>query len=255
MPSMLQAKKEGANLIEFDVSLTKDGVPIILHDDTLERTTNMSGAIREVLFSELRNANANANFVRTSNPEQTDDFVPVPSMVELVRWARSNNMKMLFDVKDSDAVLADSLAALFQELDLYDSSIVCSFFPSVIYRIKRTDPMILTGLTWRRWFISFADLNAQQQRFSGLKHYLALVVDVLHYWGIHTWEPAFLGADMILTERQEISQSFVNNQRSNGREVCAWTVNEVDELLWMRNTLQIPVLTDKPFLINRIVSK
>jgi len=67
--------------------------------------------------------------------------------------------------------------------------------------------------------------------------------------------PLIPWCDMILTERQEISQSFVNDQRDNGREVCAWTVNEVDELVWMRKSLQIPVLTDKPFLIDQINMK
>ncbi|TKR94096.1 hypothetical protein L596_008429 [Steinernema carpocapsae] len=250
MASMIQAKKEGANLIEFDVSLTKDGVPVILHDDTLDRTTNKSGAIRDTLFEDLKDVNANAKFPRKTG---AGAFMAVPTMDELVRWAKENNMKMLFDVKDSDTVLADRLAALFHELDLYDSAIVCSFFPSVIYRVKRTDQKILTGLTWRRWFISYKDLEAKEPRFSGFKHYLTLVADVLHVWGINTWEPSFLGADMILTERREISQGFVNDQRASGREVCAWTVNEVDELRWMHNQLQIPILTDKSFLIKDVI--
>ncbi|KAK0425810.1 hypothetical protein QR680_009399 [Steinernema hermaphroditum] len=252
MASMLQAKREGANLVEFDVSLTKDGVAVVLHDNTLDRTTNMSGAIRDVLHAELKTVNANAKFIRKDGPQGA--FMAIPTMDELVHWAKANDMKMLFDVKDSDVILADRLAALFQELDLYDSAIVCSFFPSIIYRVKRTDPQILTGLTWRRGFIAYEDLQGRQARFSGLKHYVAVVADTIHAWGLHTWEPSFLGADMVLVERKEISESFVNDQRASGREVCAWTVNDVDEMIWMRNRLQIPVLTDKPFLIDQIVS-
>jgi glycerophosphoryl diester phosphodiesterase len=57
------AKSEGADLVEFDVSLTKDGVAVLLHDDTLERTTNCTGLVRDKLFEALRkNCNAAAKF-------------------------------------------------------------------------------------------------------------------------------------------------------------------------------------------------
>lgn len=59
---MFQAKREGADLIEFDVSLTKDDVAVILHDDTLDRTTNMSGAIRDTNFELLKDCNCAATF-------------------------------------------------------------------------------------------------------------------------------------------------------------------------------------------------
>ena len=60
--SMQQAKVEGAELIEFDVSLTKDGIAVLLHDDTLDRTTNMTGAVREFLFKDLASCNCAAKF-------------------------------------------------------------------------------------------------------------------------------------------------------------------------------------------------
>ena len=40
-----QAKLEGTDLIEFDLALTKDGVAVIMHDDDLDRTTNMTGEL------------------------------------------------------------------------------------------------------------------------------------------------------------------------------------------------------------------
>ena len=63
MASFIEAKAEGADLIEFDVSLTKDGVAVLLHDDTLDRTTNFCGPIRQFLFENLSNVNCAAKFV------------------------------------------------------------------------------------------------------------------------------------------------------------------------------------------------
>lgn len=58
-----KAKVEGAQLVEFDVSLTKDGVAVLLHDDTLDRTTNLSGPINAILYKDLKNCNCASKFV------------------------------------------------------------------------------------------------------------------------------------------------------------------------------------------------
>jgi len=247
--SMIQAKKEGADLIEFDVSLTKDGIAVILHDDTLDRTTNLTGPIRDFFYKDLGTVDCAANFKKARG---STTILPLPTLVELVKWAKEHNMKMLFDIKDADECFLSKLVKLFDEHDLYDSSIVCSFFPRIVYKVKRLNPRILTGYTWRRWFITYIDHEGRKPRFNGYKHYIALVVDTLNVWSIKSWLPSFLGVEMVLTERSEISSMFVHQQRHHGREVCAWTVNDINEMVWMRKTLEIPVLTDMPFLVNQI---
>lgn len=248
--SMKQAKAEGADLVEFDVSLTKDGVPVLLHDDTLDRTTNCTGLVREKLFADLRsNCNAAARF-KSASPNSPDN-VPLPTLEELVQWAKTSNVKLLFDIKDADEALVEQLGSLFNRYDLYDAGIVCSFFPRIVYKVKRRHPRIPTGITWRRWFATYQDLDGKCPRFNGLYHYLAMLVDIVHVWSIQTWLPSFLGADMILTERSEITAEFVERQRRSGRSVCAWTVNDLNEITYMRDQLRIPLLTDKPFLLQK----
>ncbi|KAE9553041.1 hypothetical protein FO519_003760 [Halicephalobus sp. NKZ332] len=253
MASFIGAKTEGADLIEFDVSLTKDGVAVILHDDTLDRTTNATGPIRQFLFKDLHHLNCAAKFVPQDFGNVTSvHTAPIVTLEEVVKWAKENNMKMLFDVKDSDAILVEQLNKLFDRYELHNIGIVCSFFPIVVHRIKKLCPNILTGLTWRRWFYSYSDLEGKIPRFSGPAHYLAALLDVLNVWSIKSWLPSFLGVDMILTERSEISDVFVQQQRDYGRYVCAWTVNDLHEMKWMQHTLLIPVLTDRPYLIEKL---
>jgi len=263
--SMAQAKLEGADLIEFDVSLTKDGVAVLLHDDTLDRTTNMSGAIREYLYKDLSMCNCAAKFVAAgktaknttemnNNEQSTGTVLPIPTLEELVHWAKENKMLMLFDVKDADQSLVVTLAQLFKQYDIYQSGIVCSFFPTVVYALKSQQPNILTGLTWRRWFFSYVDIEATIPRFTGARHLLATLLDTIYHWCVVTWLPSFLGVDMVLTERREISSTFVKQQALAGRRVCAWTVNDVREMHWMRDVLNIPFLSDRPALAAQIAS-
>jgi len=54
LAGLRRAHEEGASWVEFDVKLTKDGVPILIHDDTLERTSNGRGAVRDLTLAGIK---------------------------------------------------------------------------------------------------------------------------------------------------------------------------------------------------------
>jgi len=62
--SFAQAVARGADAIEFDVRLSADGIPVVHHDPTVMRTTNGTGEIARMTFSELRKLDAGANFTK-----------------------------------------------------------------------------------------------------------------------------------------------------------------------------------------------
>ncbi|VDL83489.1 unnamed protein product [Nippostrongylus brasiliensis] len=294
MAGFMQAKNDGADLIEFDVALTKDGEAVLLHDDDLDRTTNLSGPIREKTLAQLARANISANFTRTT----TGDLAPVqkegiPTLEHVVKWAVDNDMKMLFDVKDSDpkhtrSVLCEGNIAgavkvcktlktnskedeerkeeensgweqlvriigdLFERYKLYDKAIVCSFYPWVVYLIKQGNQKILSGLTWRRKFFSYKDIENTCPRYTGLKHHLFVLIDIIHVFLLRLVTPWFLGADLLLTNNLDISKSFVMEQKERGLHVAVWTVNDVAEMHWMLEDLSIPILTDHPSYVSKI---
>ncbi len=59
-PVISKAKKNGATAVEFDLEWTSDGVPVILHDDTVDRTTDGHGAISEMTYDDTQKLNAAA---------------------------------------------------------------------------------------------------------------------------------------------------------------------------------------------------
>lgn len=54
------AKENGAQGVEFDLDFTKDGVPVIIHDSTVDRTTDGHGKVRDFTYEEIRRLNASA---------------------------------------------------------------------------------------------------------------------------------------------------------------------------------------------------
>src|SRR3954454_23608769 len=62
LASFREAARLGAGWVELDVKLTQDGVPVVIHDETLNRTTDRQGAVRSMGFAELAEADAGSWF-------------------------------------------------------------------------------------------------------------------------------------------------------------------------------------------------
>lgn len=75
--------EQGADAIELDVRVTADGVPIVLHDPTLERTTNGAGAAARLPLTEVRRADAGRGERVPTLAEVLDRFPTTPLLVEI----------------------------------------------------------------------------------------------------------------------------------------------------------------------------
>ena len=101
-----QAIELGVDALEFDVRLTRDGVPVVIHDPTLDRTTNGRGPVASRTAAELRGLDAGARF--TPDTGRTFPFrgrgLIVPTLEEMI--ARYTRVPFLIEVKVPEAVEA-----------------------------------------------------------------------------------------------------------------------------------------------------
>ena len=99
VPAYILARELGADYLEFDIQLTSDGVPVLFHDDTLERTTNVaeifpqrkSGAVSSFSLSELKRLDAGSWF-NIKNPDRARPSykgLSILSLVEVIKIASS----------------------------------------------------------------------------------------------------------------------------------------------------------------------
>jgi glycerophosphoryl diester phosphodiesterase len=103
LPAFEAAMQRGADAFELDVRLTADGAPVVIHDDTLDRTTDRSGLVRAHTLAELRSVDAGARF--TSDQGRTHPYrggdVRIPTLGEVL-WAFPR-MPMLLEIKEPEA--------------------------------------------------------------------------------------------------------------------------------------------------------
>lgn len=96
MIAFMSAEKAGADGIELDVHLSKDGEIVVIHDLTVDRTTNGSGKVRDLTFTELKQLHANYHFKHFLKP-----VARIPSLREVFDWLKTNRLLCNIEIKNN----------------------------------------------------------------------------------------------------------------------------------------------------------
>jgi glycerophosphoryl diester phosphodiesterase len=129
----------GADMVEVDVTMTADGFAIGLHDDTLDRTTDGSGAPTDRSLAEIRRLDAGRWF----GAEFSGERVPTLSEeLETVRGRILINVEIKPEAIEHGAV--ERVAELIARFEMYDQVVVSSFAPEALRRMKTVDPAVVT---------------------------------------------------------------------------------------------------------------
>ncbi|OCT64110.1 hypothetical protein XELAEV_18045212mg [Xenopus laevis] len=234
------AAQNGATGVELDLEFTGDGVPILMHDDTVERTTDGTGRLQDLTFTDIKKLNAAAKH-RLWNMFDGEN---IPTLKEAVRECLHHNLTIYFDVKGHADQAAEALRHLYVEYpSLYNCSIVCSFEPSVIIKMRQADRNVVTALTHRPW--SLSHLGDGTPRYNTIwKHYWYILMDVLLDWGHHNFLWNLCGVSAFLMQKNYISKEYVEQWNSKGIEVVAWTINNASEKLYYEQVLNSTYITD-----------
>jgi glycerophosphoryl diester phosphodiesterase len=128
--SFLRAEAEGLDGIELDLHLSKDGALVVMHDETLDRTTDGTGPIAERTLEELRRLDAGLG-----------ERIPV---FEEVLDAIGPDLPVQAEIKDAAA--AHALAKVLGERDLLGRVSVLSFHDSALAEIRTLLPDVRTVL-------------------------------------------------------------------------------------------------------------
>lgn len=126
-----RAVKLGCRWIECDVRMTRDGVPVVIHDATVNRTTNGHGRVSQMTNDELQRLNAGKG-------------EKIPTLKEALQFAKKRKVNFVLEIKDPKAL--SKTISLLKTFKLLDHIILSSFSPSVIRHAKQLCATVYTAL-------------------------------------------------------------------------------------------------------------
>lgn len=143
MAAFVEAERVGADGIEFDVHLTKDGELVIIHDETLNRTTTLTGFVKDYTAAELRKADAGLKFSPAFSGEG------IPFLSDVFEWASENKLIMNVELKNDKLhypAIEQKVISLIRHYHLESRVVLSSFNHSSIAEVKRIAPDIERAL-------------------------------------------------------------------------------------------------------------
>lgn len=193
----------GAHALELDVRLTRDDHLVVIHDATVDRTTDGTGAVGSLSLDDIRRLDAAFNY--SADDGQTfplrNSGVSIPRLTEV--FERFPNTPVNIELKDDSLAAAETLCLLVREYGTTPNIIVASFHSKVIRHYRSICPETPTAATagevWRFALLSqlrlenvyrprAAALQVPQNAY-GFRLITPRFIEAAHRWGlkVHVW--------------------------------------------------------------------
>jgi glycerophosphoryl diester phosphodiesterase len=224
LPAFRAAIRDGADGVELDVVLTADRKLLVMHDDTLDRTTSCRGCANSFTLAEAQSC-----FLRDGTGNVTDERPPslAEAYAALPRQALVNIELKVFgdpctDPRTGPVTLARTAVAQVQELRAAPRTIFSSFNDVAVAAVKEADPALYAAL------LSGAPQAGLIGRVTGL--------------GLDAVHPSFSG----------VSGEFVAAAHAAGLQVNVYTVNGRRFLMDALNLGVDAIITDEPAVLRQL---
>jgi glycerophosphoryl diester phosphodiesterase len=149
------ALRQGADGIELDVRISSDGVPVVIHDARLERTTNGAGRVDALSARELGRLDA-GTWLSTRRPALVRSrfrSLRIPLLSEALAWMKEQGCVAYVELKRgraSNGGLEEKVLRVIRETGMVQNVVVISFHHAVLQTLRELDRRIALGLDFTR---------------------------------------------------------------------------------------------------------
>ena len=149
LPAFQRAIDVGADMIELDVQLTSDDVPVVFHDATLEKHSNGFGVLFDFPVEKIRSLDAGSWFSNAFAGEK------IPLLTEVLELAKN---RILLNIEIKPESVTDNagkgieyrVCEMVQLYGMQEQVLISSFDYRVLERVENINPKIKTGLLYNR---------------------------------------------------------------------------------------------------------
>ncbi len=124
----------GVDLIEFDVRMTKDRKLVVIHDLTVDRTTNGKGFVKDLTFNEIKKLDAGKG-------------EKIPSLEEALDFLKDKKPKIVIEIKEVEAI--EDALKIVKKMKIEEKVMIVSFYPEALKKVKEIDSKIETGFLFK----------------------------------------------------------------------------------------------------------
>ncbi|CAL1676833.1 unnamed protein product [Lasius platythorax] len=241
------SKGKGCSAVELDLRLTKDNIPIIFHDPTIERLTGKTGTISEMTWEELRELDISYNHPLRN---KFSDGEKIALLHDALQECLNSEQRIIIDIKETRTDIVQVVLDAYKKYPkLFERGIVSSFNPIIVYMIRKKEPRIVSSLAWRPYYfsrLSYAGLEAPgAARFRNpFKHLAACILEILYEWSLSRFVYYIVGISAILLHKDIVNPRVIERWCERGIRVMAWTVNRPSEKTHFSRLLKVTYLTD-----------
>ena len=212
----------GADGIELDVTLTKDGIPVVIHDDTVDRTTDGHGPIKQMTLEEVRSLDAGAWF------DERFRGIRIPTLAQVLEAVGIRgivNIELKSVMLKTDGLEA-VVAKVIEQAGFGDRVIISSFNPFALNRMANLSPRLPRALLYA------GNLPIYLRR--------AWLRPIAHPSALH---PSY----------RMVTPKLIKWARSKGYAVNTWTVDDPAEMKRLVDLGVNAIITNRPDRLKQVL--
>lgn len=192
----------GADLIETDIQATKDGHIVVMHDTTVDRTTDGTGRVSDLTLEEIKELDAGSYFGSEFEGEE------VPTLIEFLEGFKDRDVVLLVELKDTD--IEAQVIEEIEQTGMEDQVVLQSFNMESLLKVRELNPEITIGFLY-----SAGVPSTPEQRIADAE-------EMLNYATNHGFR--------LNASYGSLSQEFITYMRQRGMMNMHWTFRDEDAL-------------------------
>lgn len=143
---------QGVDYLEFDVQMSRDGELVVIHDETVNRTTDGTGAVRDLSLAELRALDAGQG-------------QKIPTFKEVVDLAKANDVNIFPETKSAHLYpgIEDKMLQELETADFLGQTVIQSFEPASLAKLHQLNPIARLCALYGLWQLNVRNPDGDAQ--------------------------------------------------------------------------------------------
>jgi glycerophosphoryl diester phosphodiesterase len=226
----------GVDVLEMDAHMTRDGHIVLIHDDTVDRTTNSTGRVSDFTLAELRELEVAGNWTQDGGATYPykGQGLKIPTVEEV--FQRFPGYPMVIEIKQESPSMAEPFCNLMRQYNMSEKVLVPSFSDQAISEFRAACPEVATAA------------SSDEVRSFVIANFL-LATNLL--------SPAYQAFQIPEASGSipVVIPHFVNSAHDHNLQVHIWTINEKAD---MRRFVEMGVdgiMTDRPDVLLELLGR